>query len=240
MSRPSREPGRVTGASAAVAGWAVSLPAAACAGWAAVAADAEWHRAVAGAGAAAVVLLTALVLVLARRLSAERAHRAREAAVAAARGAEVAHLAAVRVPAIAERLHTGQRLDGVPGPMAPPEETGEEFSRALDSVVVALGSDTAVHRERTLRDSVQAAFESVARTMHVMATVQQQVLDEVERSIEDPLLMANVMKADHAASQMTRKAQTLLVMCGIWRWTRRPRRSCSRWPARTARWTTRC
>ncbi|MYW30900.1 ATP-binding protein, partial [Streptomyces sp. SID2119] len=85
-----------------------------------------------------------------------------------------------------------------------------------DSVVVALGSDTAVHRERTLRDSVQAAFESVARTMHVMATVQQQVLDEVERSIEDPLLMANVMKADHAASQMTRKAQTLLVMCGIW------------------------
>ncbi|CAM5424294.1 ATP-binding protein [Streptomyces californicus] len=51
--------------------------------------------------------------------------------------------------------------------------------------------------------------------MHVMATVQQQVLDEVERAIEDPLLMANVMKADHAASQMTRKAQTLLVMCGI-------------------------
>ncbi|BFO16076.1 hypothetical protein SHKM778_24640 [Streptomyces sp. KM77-8] len=28
--------------------------------------------------------------------------------------------------------------------------------------------------------------------------------------------MADVMKADHAASQMTRKAQTLLVMCGIW------------------------
>ncbi|MFE1544942.1 ATP-binding protein [Streptomyces microflavus] len=178
--------------------------------------DAEWRQALAGACAAAVVLLTALVLILIRRLSAERAHRAREAEVATARGTEVAHLAAVRVPAIAERLQTGRRLDGVPGPMASPEETGEEFARALDSVVVALGSDTAVHRERALRDSVQAAFESVARTMHVMATVQQQVLDEVERSIEDPLLMANVMKADHAASQMTRKAQTLLVMCGIW------------------------
>ncbi|MFE2293891.1 ATP-binding protein [Streptomyces sp. NPDC059452] len=216
MSRPSREPGRAPGASAAVAGWAIALPAAACAGWFAVAADTTWHRALAGACAAAVVLLTARVVILTRRLSAERAHRAREAGVAAARGAEVAHLAAVRVPAIAERLHTGQRLDGVPGPMTPPEKTGEEFARALDSVVVALGSDTAVHRERALRDSVQAAFESVARTMHVMATVQQQVLDEVERSIEDPLLMANVMKADHAASQMTRKAQTLLVMCGIW------------------------
>ncbi|WLQ36773.1 ATP-binding protein [Streptomyces castrisilvae] len=218
MSRPSREPGRGPGASAAVAvaGWAVTLSAAAGAGWVVVTADAERHRALAGACAAAVVLLLACVLFLARRLSTERAHRAREAEVATARGSEVARLAAVRVPAIAERLRTGQRLDGVPGPLASPEETGEEFARALDSVVVALGSDTAVHRERALRDSVQAAFESVARTMHVMATVQQQVLDEVERSIEDPLLMANVMKADHAASQMTRKAQTLLVMCGIW------------------------
>ncbi|MYT89722.1 ATP-binding protein [Streptomyces sp. SID8359] len=215
MRRPSKEPRRAPGASAA-AGWAVSLLAAAGAGWAATTVDAEWHRALAGACAAVVALLIARLLFLTRRISAERAHRAREAEVAAARGSEVAHLAAVRVPAIAERLHTGQQLDGVPGPMAPPEKTGEEFARALDSVVVALGSDTAVHRERALRDSVQAAFESVARTMHVMATVQQQVLDEVERSIEDPLLMANVMKADHAASQMTRKAQTLLVMCGIW------------------------
>ncbi|MFD5655032.1 ATP-binding protein, partial [Streptomyces sp. NPDC127039] len=199
-----------------VSGWAVTLLAAAGAGWAGATADAELHRPLVGAGVAAVVLLIALVVILTRRLSAERAHRAREAAVAAARGTEVAHLASVRVPAVAERLRTGQPLDGVPGPVASPEETGEEFARALDSVVVALGSDAAVNRERTLRDSVQAAFESVARTMHVMATVQQQVLDEVERSIEDPRLMADVMKADHAASQMTRKAQTLLVMCGIW------------------------
>ncbi|WP_374227373.1 ATP-binding protein [Streptomyces sp. AC512_CC834] len=99
--------------------------------------------------------------------------------------------------------------------MTSSEETGEEFARALDSVVVALGSDAAVNRERTLRDSVQTAFESVARTMRVMATVQQQVLDEVERSIEDPRPKADVMKDDQAASQMTRKAQTRLVMCGI-------------------------
>ncbi|WP_186779523.1 ATP-binding protein [Streptomyces salinarius] len=216
MSRPLRKPENARGAGAAVAGWAVALTVAAGAGWAAVAADAERHRALAGACAAAVVLLIALVVFLARRLSAERAHRAREAAVATARGSEVAHLAAVRVPAVTERLRTGQQLTDVPGPLASTAETGEEFARALDSVVVALGSDAAVHRERALRDSVQAAFESVARTMHVMATVQQQVLDEVERSIEDPRLMADVMKADHAASQMTRKAQTLLVMCGIW------------------------
>lgn len=170
----------------------------------------------AGGCVAAAVLLLGWALLLLRQLRAERALRVREQAVAAARGAEVAHLASVRIPAITERMRTGQRLHGVPGPLAPEADTGHEFARALAAVVVALGSDEAVRRERALRDSVQAAFESVARTMHAMATVQQQVLDHVEQSIDDSRLMAEVMKADHAAAQMTRKAQTLLVMCGIW------------------------
>lgn len=180
------------------------------------ASTAEWRQALAGGCAALAVLLLAWVLALHRRLGAERADRDRERRTAAARGAEVAHLAAVRVPAIAERVRAGRRLDGVPGPVAPEADTGEDFARALAAVVTALGSDEGVRRERGLRDSVQTAFESVARNMHAMATVQQQVLDRVERAIDDPRLMADVMKADHAASQMTRKAQTLLVMCGIW------------------------
>ncbi|MFD4699581.1 ATP-binding protein [Streptomyces niveus] len=177
---------------------------------------AEWRQALAAGCAALVVLLLAWVLALRRRLDTERAAHDRERRTAAARGAEVTHLAAVRVPAIAERVRAGRRLDGVPGPVAPESDTGEDFARALAAVVAALGSDEAVRRERGLRDSVQTAFESVARNMHAMATVQQRVLDHVERSIDDPRLMADVMKADHAASQMTRKAQTLLVMCGIW------------------------
>ncbi|WP_406000430.1 ATP-binding protein [Streptomyces sp. NBC_00829] len=191
---------------------AVAAAAAALVGWT----GAEWRQMLAGGCVAAAVLLLAWVLLLSRQLRAERAGHAREQALAAARGAEVAHLAAVRAPAIAERVRTGQRLDRIPGPLAPDADTGEDFARALASVVAALGSDVAVRRERALRDSVQAAFESVARNMHAMATVQQQVLDRVERSIDDARLMAEVMKADHAASQMTRKAQTLLVMCGIW------------------------
>ncbi|MGW1466793.1 ATP-binding protein [Streptomyces sp. NPDC002308] len=174
------------------------------------------RRVLAAGGVAVAVLLIAPVVLLARKLNAERAHRAEAVSLAAARDAEVAHLAQVRVPAITELLRTGQRVDGAPGPLRERRETGEEFARSLDLVVDVLGSDEAVHRERVLRDSVMAAFESVARTMHVMATVQQQVLDQVERSLDDPRLMAEVMKADHAASQMTRKAQTLLVMCGIW------------------------
>ncbi|MFI2211747.1 ATP-binding protein [Streptomyces sp. NPDC020141] len=166
--------------------------------------------------AAVAVLAVGWSAELTRRLRAERARAARERRTSRARAAEVTRLASVRLPAITELLRAGRRLDSAPGPLAPAADTGDEFARALETVVEALGSDEAVSRERVLRDSVQAAFESVARNMHAMATVQQQVLDRVERTIEDPRLMAEVMKADHAAAQMTRKAQTLLVMCGIW------------------------
>ncbi|MGW5691246.1 ATP-binding protein, partial [Streptomyces asiaticus] len=92
-------------------------------------------------------------------------------------------------------------------------ERGEEVARLA---AVQTDLDEAARRERILRDSVQASFESVARNMHAMSMVQQQVLDGLEQYVEDAALMGEVMKADHAAAQMTRKAQTLLVMCGIW------------------------
>ncbi len=197
--------------------WFAALPVAtAGAAAAGLTAGADWRPVLAAGCAAAAVLALAWAALLLRQLSAERAGRERDRRTAAARGAEVAHLAAVRLPAITERLRAGRRLDGIPGPLTPVADTGEDFARALAAVVGAIGSDEAVRRERALRDSVQAAFESVARNMHAMATVQQQVLDRVERSIDDSRLMAEVMKADHAAAQMTRKAQTLLVMCGIW------------------------
>ncbi|WP_255951070.1 ATP-binding protein [Streptomyces odontomachi] len=169
---------------------------------------------IASSTAVVLVLLAALVA-LRRALRATRRDRERARALADARAAELAHLADVVAPAIEERLRAGRRPDDVPGPLDP-AATGADFARHLARVVDMLGSDDALRRERALRDSVQSAFEAVARTMHAMATVQQQVLDRIERSLEDPDLMTEVMKADHAAAQMTRKAQTLLVMCGIW------------------------
>jgi signal transduction histidine kinase len=164
---------------------------------------------------ALLVVLLALLVRLRRALRTAQADRQQERALADARAAELAHLADVIVPAIEEPLRAGRRPDGVPGPLDT-AATGADFARHLARVIDTLGSDEALRRERSLRDSVQSAFETVARTMHAMATVQQQVLDRVERSLEDPALMTEVMKADHAAAQMTRKAQTLLVMCGIW------------------------
>ncbi|MEV4919733.1 ATP-binding protein [Streptomyces tirandamycinicus] len=169
---------------------------------------------IAGGGGTAALALLVWALSLRRRLRAEQRLRVGAERLAAAREAEIAHLAAVRAPAIAERTRTGRLLDGVPGPIGPDSETGADFARALGAVVTALGSDEAVRREQALRDSARSALESVARTVHAMATVQQQALDHLQRSLDDPRLTAEVVKAGHAAARMERKAGTLLVLCG--------------------------
>lgn len=183
---------------------------------AALLAGGELAGALAGGFTALTVLGFAWALQLRAQLGTTEEQLKQATGLAEARDAEMRHLAGARLPAISARVRAGQRLDGVPGPLTSPAATGEEYDRALNTVVSALGSDVAVRRERALRDSVQAAFESVARNMHAMATVQLRVLDNVEKIIDDPHLMSEVMRADHAAAQMTRKAQTLLVMCGIW------------------------
>lgn len=152
-------------------------------------------------GTGAVVLAASAVLVLVLSLCLTWVVRLR-------RARDEARVAAERERAVSERERANAARE-----RALAAERGEEVTR-LAAVRTEL--DEAAHRERILRDSVQASFESVARNMHAMSMVQQQVLDGLGRHVADARLMAEVMKADHAAAQMTRKAQTLLVMCGIW------------------------
>ncbi|MFF5582975.1 ATP-binding protein [Streptomyces hygroscopicus] len=152
-------------------------------------------------GTGAVVLAASAVLVLVLSLCLTWVVRLR-------RARDEARAAAERERAVSERERANAARE-----RALAAERGEEVTR-LAAVRTEL--DEAARRERILRDSVQASFESVARNMHAMSMVQQQVLDGLGRHVADARLMAEVMKADHAAAQMTRKAQTLLVMCGIW------------------------
>ncbi|MFC5663098.1 ATP-binding protein [Kitasatospora misakiensis] len=72
----------------------------------------------------------------------------------------------------------------------------------------------AVQHEQELNASTQRAFLSVARRILVMAHDQQALLDEMERTHDDPTLLEGLLKADHAAAQQARLAQTLAVLCG--------------------------
>ncbi|MEU6231607.1 sensor histidine kinase [Kitasatospora sp. NPDC047058] len=85
----------------------------------------------------------------------------------------------------------------------------------LDAELARRGSElAAVQQEQELNASTQRAFLSVARRILVMAHDQQALLDEMERTHDDPALLEGLLKADHAAAQQARLAQTLAVLCG--------------------------
>ncbi|MEU1791275.1 ATP-binding protein [Streptomyces sparsogenes] len=159
-------------------------------------------------GTVAVIVVASVSLVLTLLLASLWAAKLRRAVAEARAAAERERAAAAGARADAERERAAAERE-----RALAAERGEEVAR-LSAVRAEL--DETARRERILRDSVQASFESVARNMHAMAVVQQQVLDGLEQRVDEPAVMAEVMKADHAAAQMTRKAQTLMVMCGIW------------------------
>ncbi|WP_244178972.1 sensor histidine kinase KdpD [Streptomyces rubellomurinus] len=85
----------------------------------------------------------------------------------------------------------------------------------LDAEVARRGAElAAVQHEQELTAAAQRAFLSVARRILVMAHDQQALLDEMERTHDDPALLEGLLKADHAAAQQARLAQTLAVLCG--------------------------
>ncbi|MEU6406019.1 hypothetical protein [Streptomyces sp. NPDC046985] len=77
-----------------------------------------------------------------------------------------------------------------PGPLgSAPDAVGRDFALAVAEAHAALTADEGAQRERALRDSVLAAYESVARTMHATATVQQGELDAIGQATQNPGLM---------------------------------------------------
>ncbi|MFJ5229990.1 sensor histidine kinase [Kitasatospora sp. NPDC088391] len=71
-----------------------------------------------------------------------------------------------------------------------------------------------VRREQEINAATRRAFLTVARRILVMAHDQQAGLDEMERTHDDPVLLEGLLRADHAAAQQARLAQTLAVLCG--------------------------
>jgi signal transduction histidine kinase len=141
----------------------------------------------------------------------------RERRLADLRAAELTHLATVRLPALTEGVRHGRGAADVPGPLTTPEETGADFAQALTRIVDSLADDGAARRERSLRESAQSAFERSAETLYVMATAQQQRLARlVAGGGESGGAAEELRAADRAARQLSRKAQTLLVLCGAW------------------------
>lgn len=73
-----------------------------------------------------------------------------------------------------------------------------------------------VAREQAaLRGSIAEMFVNVARRDHVLLNRQLAFLDDLERSEEDPNILANLFRLDHLATRMRRNSESLLVLAGI-------------------------
>ncbi|AUG79013.1 hypothetical protein CFP65_4259 [Kitasatospora sp. MMS16-BH015] len=115
-------------------------------------------------------------------------------------------LAAARYHAVATTLR---------GRLAECEQESAVLREQLREEGARRGAESAaILHEQELNASTQRAFLSVARRILVMAHDQQAGLDEMERTHDDPALLEGLLKADHAAAQQARLAQTLAVLCG--------------------------
>ncbi|KRV48123.1 hypothetical protein AQ490_26670 [Wenjunlia vitaminophila] len=172
------------------------------------------------AGLAAIALAGNVVLLAATLQQRRTASGLRREASAlrqdvAAAVAETAHLVERRLPAVARGDHRAP-LPGLAHPTLAGTPWEGYHQAAVDLVREAVRG---AHEQLSAN---QAAYLALAQDMQAMALDQQRGLDAMERSHDSPETLEGLMHADHAAAQLARKAQTLMILCGTWpqrRWT---------------------
>ena len=161
-----------------------------------------------GGGALLLLLLvTAFTAAVARSVSVPL-RRLRSAAVETAN---------VRLPAAVQQIEDeGPEAPVVLPPVLPPGEAGgpetAEVARAVDgltSEAVRLASG-----QVRLRRSLDDAFVSMSRRSQSMVEKQLAIIDELERTEEDPDQLRNLFRLDHLAARMRRYNDNLLVLAG--------------------------
>jgi two-component sensor histidine kinase len=160
------------------------------------------------------VLLAVLVLLLRERLANARL-RGRIRTLdddVRARDAEVRHLAAVRLPALAE--HAARPAGQVPG-LLYGRLSGTQFAASVDEVVELFAR--ADEGAQTRADAAaKAALKSSMRALQGLANEQQLAISDMQDRHDDPEVLADLLKIDHTNSQFGRRAQAIAVLCGSW------------------------
>ncbi|MCG7285168.1 nitrate- and nitrite sensing domain-containing protein, partial [Cellulomonas sp. ACRRI] len=97
-----------------------------------------------------------------------------------------------------------------------PVESQDEVGRLAQAFNDVNSTTIQVAREQAaLRGSIAEMFVNVARRDQVLLGRQLSFIDTLERSEEDPAVLANLFRLDHLATRMRRNAESLLVLAGI-------------------------
>jgi signal transduction histidine kinase len=162
---------------------------------------------VGGGGLLLLLLVIAITTAVARSVS-NPLRRLRSAAVETAN---------VRLPAAVQQIdREGPDAHVVMPPALPPGDAGgpetAEVARAVDGLTgeaVRLAS-----AQVRLRRSLDDAFVSMSRRSQSMVEKQLAIIDELERTEEDPDQLRNLFRLDHLAARMRRYNDNLLVLAG--------------------------
>ncbi|MGW4160948.1 sensor histidine kinase [Streptomyces sp. NPDC004788] len=119
-----------------------------------------------------------------------------------------------KLPAAMRRLRAGEELDvhaeAPPGP-APQDEIGQ-VGEALTTVHRAALS-AAVERAE-LASGISGVFVNLARRSQVLVHRQLNLLDSMERRVDDPGELGDLFRLDHLTTRMRRHAESLIILSG--------------------------
>ncbi len=159
-------------------------------------------------GGIAVLLLTLITLAIALELSrrlVRRLGRLRE---------DTLSIAQHRLPELVSRLREGQHVD--PDQTVPPLDYGQDEIGQLASAFNAahtVAVNATIDQARA-REGTQAAFLSIAHRSQVIMHRQLEVLDQAERSLDDPEQLLYLFELDHLATRARRNAENLIILGG--------------------------
>lgn len=127
-----------------------------------------------------------------------------------------------RLPVAISRLESGRATPDDVSVEPIEVSTGDEIgqvARAFDAVheqAIRLATDQAA-----LRRSVSAMFVNLSRRRQLLVERQLQVIDDLERTEQDPAQLDQLFQLDHLATRMRRNDESLLVLAGSEGSTRR-------------------
>lgn len=116
------------------------------------------------------------------------------------------------LPAAIERVQSGQGVGRIQSVALTSREEIGQLSRAVDDMqnrAIRLATEQA-----TLRRQMTEMFETLSRRSTSLVNHQLNLLDELERSEDDPKRLDSLFRLDHMAARMRRNGQSLMVLAG--------------------------
>lgn len=159
-------------------------------------------------GGAAILVVTALAMVIAIRLSNKLINRLKRLRQ------QTLMIADEALPMLVNRLREGRHVD-IGDELSTLDFGRDEIGQVADAFNKAQRTATgAAAQEAKTRAGVNAVFLNIAHRSQVVVHRQLEVLDQAERREEDPDQLELLFKLDHLATRSRRNAENLIILGG--------------------------